>query len=99
MDGILDALADDPGLILGLILGPAGMITGLLIITILCRMAIHTKRETEQSRRELAAYVAEGSITAEQAERLLVPRPWFATVWSGKTAAPPARSAPPPPPA
>ncbi|MEM1330981.1 MAG: hypothetical protein AAGG07_10500 [Planctomycetota bacterium] len=32
-------------------------------------------RETEESRREIAAYVAEGSISPEDAERLLSARP------------------------
>lgn len=84
MDGILEAFADDPGLIVGLILGPLGMVFVGVIVTIIVRAKIKNTREREQTRRELAAYVAEGSMSPEDAERILVPRPWFAsTIESG----------------
>lgn len=40
------------------------------IIAGACRKSV-TTREREQTRREVAAYVAEGSMTADEAERIL----------------------------
>lgn len=37
--------------------------------------SVAVNREREQSRRELAAYVAEGSMTADEAERLMKASP------------------------
>ncbi|MCC5824202.1 MAG: hypothetical protein LAT64_12680 [Phycisphaerales bacterium] len=60
----------------------AGGVTllGILLGVIL---SIYKTRQTEQSRREIAAYVAEGSISPEDGERLLKagrepPKPWWA---------------------
>ncbi len=44
---------------------------------------MHRTRHIEQSRREIAAYVAEGSMTPEDGERLIKagreqPKPWWA---------------------
>lgn len=52
------------------------LIGGLAILSGMVRRISETK-EREQSRREIAAYVAEGSMNAEDAERLLNagPRP------------------------
>lgn len=84
MDGILEALANDPRLIVALTLGPLAMVIGGLIVTVIMRAAVKNVREREQTRRELAAYIAEGSMSPEDAERILVPRPWFAsTIESG----------------
>lgn len=51
-------------------------ISGGLLLAIISRIASSARatsvaREQEQSRREIAAYVAEGSMTPEQAEKLL----------------------------
>ncbi len=79
MDGIYEALANDPGLIVALVLGPIAIVTGGIIVTVIMRTAAKNTFEREQTRRELAAYIAEGSMTPEDAERILVPRPWFAS--------------------
>ena len=54
-----------------LILALAGM--GLIIIWVLAAsvVSIHKTRSREETRREMAAYVAEGSIDPEQAQKLL----------------------------
>lgn len=51
-------------------------VSGGILITIIAIMftnirAVLKTRSIEQSRRELAAYVAEGSMTSDEAERLL----------------------------
>lgn len=53
--------------------------------------SMHKTRQTEISRREIAAYVAEGSITPEDGDRLLKagrepPKPWWADCNNKKTA-------------
>lgn len=48
----------------GLSLGAIGMIGGMV-------SRVMRKREEEQTRREVAAYVAEGSMTADDAEKIL----------------------------
>lgn len=53
---------------------------GIAFITLLCLAGIarsmYLRRQFEQSRREVAAYVAEGSMTPEDAERLLDAGPY-----------------------
>ncbi|MEC9373476.1 MAG: hypothetical protein VYC34_06515, partial [Planctomycetota bacterium] len=75
MDQILDSLSNEPGMIMGIVIALPGMLLLVAISWIWGGVAIRNKREVEQSRRELAAYVAEGSISAEDAEILLQPRP------------------------
>lgn len=62
------------------------MITGGILVYKLIETVgrIMTTRQTEQSRREVAAYVAEGSMTPETAERLL--RSGRAENWSDRVA-------------
>jgi hypothetical protein len=60
--------------IMFLIFGVGGTIGGIIAITAITlgtRQNVRIEREREESRREIAAYVAEGSITPEDAERLL----------------------------
>lgn len=58
---------------------------GLLIFKLIETVGrVMTVRQTEQSRREVAAYVAEGTITPETAERLL--RAGRAESWSDRIA-------------
>ena len=49
------------------------MVCGTIIMTMALRMmaSVWTTRLEEQSRREIAAYIAEGSLTPDQGERLL----------------------------
>lgn len=67
MQVILDALAEEPGIIVailavagGIPLGAFGIYSGIAI-----------SRERERTRRELAAYVAEGSMTPDDAAKML----------------------------
>jgi hypothetical protein len=48
----------------------AGII-GVLSIVIGATQSMHKTKQREQTKRELAAYVAEGSMTPDEAERLL----------------------------
>jgi hypothetical protein len=56
-----------------MIFGSFALVGSLAIIFGLGRKIAETK-EREKSRREIAAYVAEGSMTPDDAERLLEPR-------------------------
>lgn len=64
----------------------AGVVT-LLGILLGVVHSMYKTRQTEQSRREIAAYVAEGSMSPEDAERLLTAnneKPWSWGCGSGK---------------
>jgi hypothetical protein len=60
IDAIIPVLAVGGGLVIGLVVIVGGLIRGTLI-----------SRAREQSRREVAAYIAEGSMTAEEGARIL----------------------------
>lgn len=64
-------LADVDGSIIAVIAVGGGM--GIAIISIIAGSirSVYGQRELEQSRREIAAYIAEGSMTPEEGERLL----------------------------
>jgi hypothetical protein len=49
----------------------AGSGVGAIAIVFGCLHAMSNRRQREQSRREIAAYVAEGTMTPDDAERLL----------------------------
>ena len=53
----------------------AGCGIGGLAITLGTVCSVFHKREEEQTKREIAAYVAEGSITPEDAERIIASKP------------------------
>lgn len=53
------------------------MVTGMVISLIIGWVVVRNGRERERSRREIAAYVAEGSIEPGDAERILAPTPWY----------------------
>ena len=97
MNSILETIAQDPEMIMVLTVGPMVLGAIVLIVWISCRTALRAAREKEQSRREIAAYVAEGSMSAEDGEKLLQPRPWYATScfsswWGGGGESPGGRS-------
>lgn len=75
MEEIMHNITSDAGtFVMFLIFGVGGVIGGLIAIlgiifgTI---RSVNDKDETEKSRREIAAYVAEGSMTTEDGERLM----------------------------
>ncbi len=86
MDEILSTIASSEEMIMGLAIGPLVLFTGLLIVRMCCRAAMENTRQREETRREVAAYVAEGSMSGEEAERLMQPRPWYADSFCVKKA-------------
>ena len=62
----------DPGA-LTLVLVAIGVGGFIALISMFVNLAqnMHRTRQVEQSRREIAAYIAEGSMTPEQGERLM----------------------------
>lgn len=80
MNDLLQVVTNDPGPVLALILGPMGFLLTGFVVWIGCRVAVRNTHEREQTRREVAAYVAEGSISAVDAEKILSPSPWYASV-------------------
>lgn len=63
-DDIMKLAIVVPAIVFGSLVAITGILTGYWT-------KVRVTKEKEQSRRELAAYVAEGSITAEQAEKIL----------------------------
>ncbi|MBX3365175.1 MAG: hypothetical protein KF866_10445 [Phycisphaeraceae bacterium] len=57
--------------IIKVIIFSGGILVALVAIIFGTISSISKRRQTEESRRELAAYVAEGSMTPEDAERIL----------------------------
>ena len=58
------------------LLVPIVAIVGFFLAAMVCTIAgcvagVRSRRHIEESRREIAAYVAEGTMTADDAERLL----------------------------
>lgn len=75
---IVNSFAANPEYTLGLALGSAGIAAVVLITWTICRAAVRCNAEREQTRREIAAYVAEGAISPDDAERIIQPSPWWA---------------------
>lgn len=64
-------LGTDMGDMVPIIIPLAGMVFALIVITIGALKGHLETRERERTKREVAAYMAEGSITSEDAERIL----------------------------
>lgn len=77
IDQLFELIKENPGTMLPIILGIPGMFCAVAAVWVICASSVKVAREKEKARREVAAYVAEGSITAEDAERLLQPSPWY----------------------
>ncbi|MGP1308905.1 MAG: hypothetical protein ACTS27_01755 [Phycisphaerales bacterium] len=71
MDEILESIAEQPGLMVGLVAVTGCILVGFPAVVMGIYATISGTKERERSRRELAAYVAEGSMTPDDAERLL----------------------------
>lgn len=67
MDAILDALADQPGIIVAILAIVGGIPLGAFAIY----SGIVISRDKERTRREVAAYVAEGSMTPDDAAKII----------------------------
>lgn len=68
-------LANIPGEVLPLVAIGGGISIPIIAILAGTISGVAKTRHLEQSRRELAAYVAEGTMTSDEAERLLKARP------------------------
>lgn len=75
MEDILHNItSNSDSFIMFLIFGVGGTIGGIIAITAIVlgtRQNVRIAQERENSRREIAAYIAEGSMTPEDGERLL----------------------------
>lgn len=67
MQPIIDAVANEPELIIPIL----GLVCGSVIALFAIIIRAGNIKERERSRREIAAYVAEGTIAPDDAERLL----------------------------
>ncbi|MEO1584722.1 MAG: hypothetical protein AAFR96_09150 [Planctomycetota bacterium] len=64
------AIIDSSNLIPTLAIGGTFLVGGIAVLGGVYN-SISTRRQVEKSRREIAAYIAEGSMTPEEGERLL----------------------------
>ncbi len=71
MQAFADILENEPGLIIPVFAIAAGLTFALIIITITSVIGVIKARHIEITRREIAAYIAEGSISADEGERLI----------------------------
>lgn len=68
---IANLINNDPGMLIPIIAIVGGMIFAFCIITITSFAGVARSKQLEVSRREIAAYIAEGSMTPDEGERLL----------------------------
>jgi hypothetical protein len=71
MSDIFQSLANNPGLLIPIIAIGGSFIAGTIAIIFGTIMKISTHSEHEKSRREIAAYVAEGSMSPDDGAKLL----------------------------
>jgi hypothetical protein len=67
-----DLLAKDPGVLIPVIAVGGGLIVAVIAILTCTMKSLFDTKERERSRREIAAYIAEGSMTPDEGERLLI---------------------------
>lgn len=70
MTGSVLTLANDATDIVMLAMA-GGFIVAILAVAFSIAHAMHRTKHREQTKRELAAYIAEGSMTTDEAERIL----------------------------
>jgi hypothetical protein len=66
---------DNPGMLIPVIAVGGGVLVAIVAIVVGVVHSIANTKEKERSRREIAAYIAEGSMTSEQGERLIKANP------------------------
>ncbi len=71
MDQIIDRLTSDTGAFIALIAIGGSLTIAMISIIGAFVSGVTRHAQTERTRREIAAYIAEGSMTPEQGERLL----------------------------
>jgi chromate transport protein ChrA len=72
MDSLIAIFQEDPGKLIVVVAIVGGLLIAATSIVTSMVVQIANSADRERSRREIAAYVAEGSITPEVAERLIV---------------------------
>ena len=70
---ILRLIEDDPGVFIAVLAVSGGILIALMAIVLGTITSTIQYRAREQTKREIAAYIAEGSMTPEEGERLLKP--------------------------
>jgi len=81
-EGINSIETSHLGMFVGVVLGLAFIIWMILAVVLDNRRKVTQTREREQSRREIAAYVAEGSISADDAAKLMADKKSWAQALS-----------------
>ena len=76
-DAIAEVLRENSHDLIPLVAIFMTMVTGMVIALVIGWVIVRNGRERERSRREIAAYVAEGTIAPDDAERILAPSPWY----------------------
>jgi hypothetical protein len=71
MESILNSLAEEPALLIPLLAIGGGLMLGMVGMIADAVKRVSRTNAVEKSRREIAAYIAEGSMTPEDGERLL----------------------------
>ena len=68
---MLDIIHQEPELLIPLLAIGGGFLVAICAMITCTIKKVHQSRSYEQSRREIAAYIAEGSMTTDEGERLL----------------------------
>ncbi|MBL4698047.1 MAG: hypothetical protein JKX70_04350 [Phycisphaerales bacterium] len=71
MNELTQSLANNPGLLIPIIAIGGGFLVAIIAIVFGALQRISVNTERQKSLREIAAYIAEGSMTPEQGEKLL----------------------------
>lgn len=71
MENILNSLAEEPALLIPLLAIGGGLMLGMVGWIADAVKSVSRTNAVEKTRREIAAYIAEGSMTPEDGERLL----------------------------
>jgi len=71
MNELTQSLANNPGLLIPIIAVGGGFVVAIIAIVFGAIQRISVNAERQKSLREIAAYIAEGSMTPEQGEKLL----------------------------
>ncbi|MEO1128366.1 MAG: hypothetical protein AAFX05_01515 [Planctomycetota bacterium] len=67
----MDAFSNDPESLIGLVAVGGGIVLSIIVMIGVFATAIVQTRSRQRTAREIAAYIAEGSMTPEQGESLL----------------------------
>lgn len=71
MSDIFQSLSHNPGLLIPIIAIGGGFLVAIIAITFGSIRSITMNAERQKSLREISAYIAEGSMTPEEGEKLL----------------------------